>query len=68
MFDGEVITGPKGGHIAVVSNAEDCFEVHPLGDSRHREFYLKASAEDVAASHSAYLNRGGKLYSSFVRR
>ncbi len=67
---GEVITGPKNGHIAVVSNGERAYEIHPLGDARHREFYCRAAAEQLATGHAAHLSNKGddNLSSSFVRR
>ena len=71
MFKGETITGPKGGHIAVVSDFDNAFEIHALGDVANREFYLKKAALDLATGHAAILNARGHcndLHSSFIRR
>ena len=69
-YRGEVLTGPKGGSIVVVSNNERAYEVHPLGDPRHREFYCKPAAIGLAKSSETFINEHGdaNLHSSFVRR
>ena len=69
-YMGEVITGPQGGHIAVVSNGDRAYEIHPLGRSRDREFYSRPAAEQLALGHAEHINRkgDGALSSSFVRR
>ena len=68
QFYGEVITGPQNGAIALVSNGEAIYEIHPLGDVRHREFYHRPAAEQLAEHHAAFLNSGKAPTSSFIRR
>lgn len=69
-YTGEIITGPKGGAIVCVSNSERAYEVHPLGDARHREFYCVPAAEDLRRSAEAFINSNDHdaLHSSFVRK
>jgi hypothetical protein len=67
-YIGEVITGPENGHIAVVTNGTDIFEIHALADRKNREFYSRPAAEGLAAAHAGFLNRGNSPTSSFVRR
>lgn len=68
QFYGEIITGPQNGHIAVVTNGDKAYEIHPLGDVRHREFYARHAAVGLADNHAAFLNSGKEPTSSFIRR
>ena len=70
MFRGEVITGPKGGHIATVSSVDEGYEIRPLGDPRHREFFSRDAAVQLAEGHANLLNRDRSLVhsTSLVRR
>ncbi len=67
MFQPSVITGPKNGHIAVVSDGDTTYEVHPHANPSNREFYARHAAEGLAEHHANFLNRGGQPTTSFVR-
>lgn len=67
-FYGEVISGAQNGFIALVTNGDKTYEIQPLGDARHRAFYHRPAAEQLAEHHAGFLNRGNSPTSSFVRR
>lgn len=71
MFYGEVLTGPRSGFLAMVTNGSIHFEIQPLGDPSLRELYQRSTAQNLADGHAAHLNASGTtdgLSSSWVRR